>query len=67
MAHVIEKTTIIGERVAKLDAPDKVTGRTRYVNDMVLPRMLYGKILRTDRVHAKILRVDTALAIFDKD
>ncbi len=59
---VIEKTSIIGNRVAKLDAPDKATARTRYINDMVLPRMLYGKILRTERVHAKILSIDTSKA-----
>lgn len=59
---VIEKDTIIGKRVPKMDAPDKATGRTRYVNDMVLPRMLYGKILRTDRVHALIKRIDTSKA-----
>jgi CO/xanthine dehydrogenase Mo-binding subunit len=62
MTKIIEKDTIIGKRVRKMDAPDKTTGRTRYVNDMVLPRMLYGKILRTDRVHAKILRIDTEKA-----
>ena len=60
--RVIEKKSIIGDRVAKLDAPDKATARTRYINDMVLPRMLYGKILRTDRVHAKILSIDTSKA-----
>ena len=59
---VIERHSVIGTRVAKLDAPDKVTGRTRFVNDMVLPRMLYAKILRTDRVHARIKRIDTARA-----
>ncbi len=62
MSKVFEKETLIGKRVKKLDAPEKVTGRTRYINDMVLPRMLYGKIFRTDRVHAKILKIDTAKA-----
>ncbi len=62
MTKVIEKETIIGKRVAKLDAPDKATGRTRYINDMVLPRMLFGKILRTTRVHAKITKLDVERA-----
>ncbi len=62
MEKIIEKTSIIGARVTKLDAPDKTTARTRYINDMVLPRMLYAKILRTDRVHARILSVDTSAA-----
>ncbi len=59
---VIEKESLIGKRVAKLDAPDKATGRTRYINDMALPRMLYAKILRTDRVHARIKAIDTSKA-----
>jgi xanthine dehydrogenase molybdenum-binding subunit len=62
MSKVIEKDILVGKRVPKMDAPDKATGRTRYVNDMVLPRMLVAKILRTDRVHAKILKIDTSKA-----
>ncbi len=62
MNKTIDREDIIGARVAKLDAPEKVTGRTRYINDMVLPRMLRAKIFRTDRVHAKILKIDTSKA-----
>ncbi|GMR14648.1 MAG: xanthine dehydrogenase family protein molybdopterin-binding subunit [Gammaproteobacteria bacterium] len=62
MSTVIEKKTVIGKRIPKPDAPDKATGRTIYINDMVLPRMLFGKILHTDRVHAKIISIDTSAA-----
>jgi xanthine dehydrogenase molybdenum-binding subunit len=62
LATVIEKETLIGKRIAKPDAPDKAVGRTRYINDLALPRMLIGKIKRTDRVHARIVRIDTARA-----
>ncbi len=62
MDKFIKKTSLIGKRVAKLDAPDKATARTRYINDMVLPRMLFGKILRTDRIYAKIIAIDTMKA-----
>jgi xanthine dehydrogenase molybdenum-binding subunit len=62
MSRVIPKHTTLGTRVVKLDAADKATGRTRYINDLVLPRMLHAKILRSQRVHAKILRVDTGKA-----
>lgn len=58
----IEKKEVVGSRVTKLDAPEKVAGRVRYVNDMTLPRMLYAKVLRTDRVHANILSIDTSKA-----
>jgi xanthine dehydrogenase molybdenum-binding subunit len=59
---VIEKDTLIGKRIPKLDAPEKVTGETRYVQDLVLPGMLHAKILRTDRIHARILSIDTTAA-----
>ncbi len=62
MEKSLAKKTVIGTRVPKPDAPDKATGRTRYINDMVLPRMLVGKILHTDRVHAKIISIDTRAA-----
>jgi xanthine dehydrogenase molybdenum-binding subunit len=58
----IEKTTLIGQRVPKPDAPDKATGKTRYINDMVLPRMLIGKILHAGRPHAEIVSMDTSAA-----
>ncbi|MBN2489900.1 MAG: molybdopterin-dependent oxidoreductase [Planctomycetes bacterium] len=59
---VIPKETLIGRRIPKLDAPAKTTGETRYINDLALPGMLHGKILRTDRVHARIVRIDTSAA-----
>lgn len=58
----IEKTTLIGRRIPKLDAPGKVTGEARYIQDIELPGMLHARILRTDRVHARILTVDTSAA-----
>jgi len=60
---VTEEFAFIGKRVPKLDAIDKVTGRAVYGHDMKLPRMLYGKILRSERAHARILNIDTSRAI----
>lgn len=56
------KQTLIGTRVKKPDAPDKATGKTRYINDMVLPQMLIGKVLFAGRPHARIVRIDTTAA-----
>ncbi len=58
----IAKETLIGKRIPKLDAPDKVAGRTRYIHDLDLPGQLYGRVLRTDRPHARIKRIDTSKA-----
>ena len=59
---VIEKESLIGKRIAKLDAPEKASGKTRYVHDLDLPGQLYGKILRSTRVHARIKRIDVTKA-----
>jgi len=56
------RETLIGQRIRKPDAPDKATGKTRYINDMVLPQMLIGKVLFAGRPHARIVRIDTTAA-----
>ncbi|HUF93151.1 MAG TPA: xanthine dehydrogenase family protein molybdopterin-binding subunit [Candidatus Limnocylindria bacterium] len=53
---------VIGRATPKKDGAEKVTGRTRFLHDLVLPRMAHGKILRTHLPHARILSVDTARA-----
>ncbi len=58
----IEKTTLIGKRIPKPDGPDKAVGRTTYINDMVLPMMLYGGILHAGRPHARIRSIDVSAA-----
>jgi len=62
IAPPIAKKTLIGERIKKPDAPDKASGKTRYINDMVLPQMLYGRVLFAGRPHARIVRIDTTAA-----
>ncbi len=54
--------TVIGRRVPKIDAYDKVTGAGVYGHDLVLPGMLYGKVLRSPHPHAKIISIDTRRA-----
>lgn len=62
MTTTAAEDTLIGKRIPKLDAPKKVTGEARYVHDIELPGMLVGKILRANRVHARIVSIDTAAA-----
>jgi len=56
------KETLIGKRIAKLDSPQKTTGEVRYLQDYTLPGMLHGRIFRSDRVHARIVNIDTSEA-----
>jgi xanthine dehydrogenase molybdenum-binding subunit len=53
---------VIGTRVAKLDAVDKVTGAVQYLPDLEMPGLVWGKILRTPMPHARIRRIDTRAA-----
>jgi 4-hydroxybenzoyl-CoA reductase alpha subunit len=54
----MNKLDVVGKREPMLDAMDKATGRARFTDDLALPGMLYGKILRSPLAHAKILHVD---------
>jgi CO/xanthine dehydrogenase Mo-binding subunit len=38
--------SVAGRSAARLDIPDKVTGRPRFLHDLVLPGMLYGRVVR---------------------
>ena len=53
---------VIGRALRKIDATAKVTGATIFADDLVLPRMLFAKLLRSPHPHARILRVDTSRA-----
>ncbi len=56
------KYSVIGKRVNMIGGTDKVTGNARFTTDIVLPGMLYGKILRSPHAHARILKIDTSRA-----
>jgi 4-hydroxybenzoyl-CoA reductase alpha subunit len=57
-----EHFTVVGQPLPKIDAWAKVTGETRYADDLVLPRMAYGKLLRSSHAHARIRAIDTSRA-----
>ena len=52
----------VGQDIPRNDGFDKATGRGQFTFDVHLPRMLYGKILRSPYAHAKVLSIDTAAA-----
>ncbi len=58
----VAQRAVVGRRLPKVDAWAKVTGETRYADDLVLPRMAYAKLLRAQHPHARIRRVDAAAA-----
>ena len=56
------RTRVVGRPWAKVDAAAKVTGQTRFADDLFLPRMLHCKLLRSRRAHARLVRVDASKA-----
>jgi len=53
---------VIGTSLPKVDAVAKVTGRTRFADDLFLPRMLHCRMLRATTPHADIVAIDTSKA-----
>jgi 4-hydroxybenzoyl-CoA reductase subunit alpha len=57
-----KRTRVVGRPYAKVDAAAKVTGQTKFADDIVLPRMLHCKLLRSKRAHARIVSIDMSRA-----
>ncbi len=53
---------IIGKSTPLIDGYQKVTGEALYTDDIKLPNMLVGKILRSPHPHAKIIKLDVSKA-----
>jgi 4-hydroxybenzoyl-CoA reductase subunit alpha len=53
---------VIGRARRRVDARAKVTGQTRFADDIFLPRMAYGKLLRSPHPHARIQSIDISRA-----
>src|SRR3989304_1946009 len=53
----------IGDRLPMIDGLEKVTGAARFTNDVILPFMLVGKVLRSPHPHARILNIDASRAL----
>jgi CO/xanthine dehydrogenase Mo-binding subunit len=54
---------VIGRSVQRVDALDKVTGRTAYPGDLTAEDTLHMKVLFAGRPHARVLSVDTSKAL----
>ena len=54
-----ENYAVVGHRVSRVKGYEKVSGEAKYVADIVIPGMLFGKVLRSPYPHARILNIDT--------
>ncbi|MEM3112553.1 MAG: xanthine dehydrogenase family protein molybdopterin-binding subunit, partial [Candidatus Anstonellales archaeon] len=50
---------VIGKRSIRKDGLAKVTGQEIFSSDIILPRMLYGRVLRSPFPHARVRHIDT--------
>ena len=62
MAKKSERYSVIGKRQPRLDGVFKATGRSQFTDDIVLPGMLHGKIVRSPIARGKIVGIDTSRA-----
>jgi CO/xanthine dehydrogenase Mo-binding subunit len=59
----LPETTIIGIPTQRLDGPEKVSGQAIYASDVVLPNMLWAKVLRSPISYGRIKRIDSSKAV----
>ena len=53
----MNRERIVGESVPRKEGRDKVTGRSKYVDDMVLPNMLFAATVRSQIPHGRIRKI----------
>ena len=58
-----DRYRFIGKALPRLDGADIVTGSNRYLADIRMPDLLYGKVLRSPHAHAVIKRIDKSKAL----
>src|SRR5262245_59871387 len=62
MAQAQKEFSVVGKRIPRIDAYERVTGQAQYTGDIQLPGMLYARVLRSPHPHAKIVGIDTSKA-----
>jgi aerobic carbon-monoxide dehydrogenase large subunit len=60
------QTRWIGRPLRRKEDPRLITGRGRYVDDVVLPGMLYAAFVRSTEGHGRILSIDKEAALDSK-
>ncbi|MBN2240540.1 MAG: molybdopterin-dependent oxidoreductase [Dehalococcoidales bacterium] len=58
-----EDFSVVNTSPVRIGVLEKATGKARYTDDLSLPNMLYGAILRSPYAHAKILNIDISKAM----
>ncbi len=56
-------TNLVGQSVKRVEDKRFITGKGRYVDDMVLPGMTYAAVVRSDVAHGNIRGIDSGEAL----
>src|SRR5690242_16335116 len=51
-----------GRPIKRREDPRLITGQGRYIDDFVLPGMLFMAVVRSPYAHARVLRIDSSAA-----
>ena len=62
MAQSEKEFSVVGKRIPRIDAYERVSGQAQYTGDIQLRGMLYARVLRSPHPHAKIVSIDTSKA-----
>ncbi len=65
MNYIVSKPglKVVGTRPIRPDGVDKVTGKAQFGADMILPGMLWAKVVRSPHAHARIVKIDASRAL----
>src|SRR5437762_7755736 len=58
----VSALNVVGHDAPRIDALERVSGRAKYTADVMLPNMLYARVLRSPHPHARIRRIDASKA-----
>ena len=56
------KVAVVGKEIPRPTPGSRVTAQARYIHDLELPGMLWGRIKYSDRASARIVSIDTSAA-----
>ncbi len=57
-----QELSVVGQRLPRVDAPDKAKGVAKFAADLKLTGTLIGKALRSPYPHAKIRKINASKA-----
>jgi len=55
-------SNVLGSAIKRREDPALVTGKGKYTDDLVLPKMVHAAIVRSPYAHGKIVEIDTSAA-----